>query len=418
MRVVSTCAAAGALFAVLLSSPAARAQNDEPPAPAEPPAAEPASEPAAAAPSELLVPTPPEWRLRYDEARAKLLTGEFTEAAARFSDLERTAANRVDRAIAHEQATLAAEWAQKNLAFVNRHDLGESTASAKALDRRTTDELVSLYTNGVFYGIGSGIWLGVLTEPKSAAAGILPAIALTGASVGTIIALDSGRGFRYGVPQSIVSGLYIGLEEGIAWTVWHNNRKGETDLTGKEQATIIWGLSTVGAVTGGILGQTLGTTPGRSSWVGSTALWTGTLLGFTTGALVKPDDPPPAVFAAAGVGLTLGTGLGLATASAVSPSIARVRFIDLGGLGGGLLSAGLYVALANDKADGRAASGITALGGLGGLAAAWALTSSMPDDRLRTEDPKDEEKSPIARLRPMLMPSEGGGMMGVGGLLQ
>lgn len=413
MRLVSACATAGVLASVLLLSPEARAQNDEPPPPADQPAEQPT-------PSELLVPTPPEWRLKYDEARAKLLTGDFEGAAARFAELEKTAVNRVDRAIAHEQRTLAAEWAQKDLAFVNRQKLGESTASAKALDVRTTDELVSLYTNGVFYGIGSGIWLAALTEPKSAAAGILPTIALTGASVGTIIALDSGRGFRYGVPQSIVSGLYIGLEEGIAWTVWHNNRKGETDLTGKEQATIIWGLSTVGAISGGLLGQALGTTPGRSSWVGSTALWTGTLLGFTTGALVKADDPPAAVFAAAGVGLTIGTGIGLGTASAVSPSIARVRFIDLGGLAGGLLSAGLYVALANDKADGRAASGITALGGLGGLAAAWAITSSMPDDRLRTEEPKEkeEEKSAIARLRPMLMPSEGGGMMGVGGLLQ
>lgn len=416
MRLVPACAA---LCASLFLPAAAYAQNDEPPPPAEQPAEPPAAQPAEpATASELLVPTSPEWRLQYDEARAKLLTGEFTEAAARFAELERTAQNRVDRAIAHEQHTLAAEWAQKNLAFVNRQQLGESTASAKALDRRTTDELVSLYTNGVFYGIGSGIWLAALTEPKSAAAGILPTIALTGASVGTVVALDSGRGFRYGVPQSIVSGLYIGLEEGIAWTVWHNNRKGETDLTGKEQATIIWGLSTVGAISGGILGQTLGTTPGRSSWVGSTALWTGTLLGFTTGALVKPDDPPPAVFAAAGVGLTIGTGIGLGTASAVSPSIARVRFIDLGGLAGGLLSAGLYVALANDKADGRAASGITALGGFGGLAAAWAITSSMPDDRLRTEEPKEEEKGAIARLRPMLMPSEGGGMMGIGGLLQ
>lgn len=248
---------------------------------------------------------------------------------------------------------------------------------------------------------------------RRAAAGILPTIALTAASVGTVIALDSGRGFRYGVPQSIVSGLYIGLESGIAWTVWHNTRRGETDLEGKEQATIIWGLSTVGAVTGGVLGQTLGTTPGRSSWVGSTALWSGLILAFTTGALVKEDDPPPEVFAAAGVGLGLGTVTGLATAGAVSPSVARVRFLDLGGLAGGLLSALLYVAIANEEANGRAASGITALGSFGGLAAAWALTSSMADDRLRTEEPPE----PVAKIRPMLMPTNGGGMMGVGGIL-
>jgi hypothetical protein len=119
------------------------------------------------------------------------------------------------------------------------------------------------------------------------------------------------------------------------------------------------------------------------------------------------------VFAAAGVGLGLGTITGLATAGSVSPSIARVRFLDLGGLAGGLLSAGLYVALANEKSNGRAASGITALGAFGGLAATWAITSSMPDDRLRTEEPPET----VAKIRPMLMPMNGGGMMGVGGIL-
>lgn len=405
---------AGAVAALVSLSFSSLARADEPPSEPEEAPAEAAAEP----PSDLLVPTPPEWRIAYEEARTKLLTGEFTDAAARFDALERSAVNRVDRAVAREQKTLAEEWARKHLAFVNRRDLGESSTSAKALDRRTTDELVSLYTNGVFYGIGSGIWLATVTEPKSAAAGILPTIGLTAATVGGIVALDSGRGLRYGVAQSIVSGLYIGLEEGIAWTVWQNTRN-DTDLKGKEQATIIWGLATAGAVTGGVLGETLGTTPGRSSWVGSTALWTGTLLAFGTGAVVKPDDPPPAVFAAAGVGLTLGTGIGLGTASAVSPSIARVRFLDLGGLAGGLLSAGLYVALANDKADGRAASGITALGGLGGLGAAWALTSSMADDRPRSDDGKPaEDEGPIAKLRPMMMPAQGGGMLGVGGLLE
>jgi hypothetical protein len=399
MRLVSACATLGALFLV---PSAAHAQNDEPP-----PAAD------ASATSDLLVPTPPEWRLRYDEARAKLLTGDFSDAAARFDELERTAVNRVDRAIAREQKTLASEWAHKNLAFVNRNQLGESSASAKAVDKRTTDELVSLYTNAVFYGIGSGVWLAVLTKPPTPAGGILPTIALTGASVGTVLALDSGRGFHYGVPQSIVSGLYIGLESGIAWTVWYNNEKGHANLEDKQQATIIWSLSTVGAVGGGVLGQTLGTTPGRSSWVGSTALWTGLILGFGTGAFVQEENLPPAPLAAAGVGLGIGTAVGIATAGAVSPSIARVRFLDLGGLAGGLLSAGLYVAAANDKANGRAASGITALGGFAGLATAWALTSGMPDDRLRTEEPPET----TAKWSPMLMPTDGGGMMGVGGLL-
>src|SRR4051812_22479442 len=118
---------------------------------------------------DLLVPTPPEWRMKYDDARSKLLTGEFADAAAKFDELEKTAVNRVDRAIAREQKTLASDWASRGLAFVSQKDLGESSATAKALDKRTTDELVSLYTNSVFYGLGSGIWLARLTKPTSAA---------------------------------------------------------------------------------------------------------------------------------------------------------------------------------------------------------------------------------------------------------
>jgi hypothetical protein len=408
MRLLPACAA---LLSLLAMPASARAQNDEPPPPAD--AHKP---PSAVDANDLVVPTPAEWTFKYEEARARFLIGEFADAAARFEELERTAVNRVDRAIAREQKTLAAEWSRRNLAFVNRSELRENAANAanaKQYDKRTKDELVFLYINASLYGIGSGIWLATITEPKTAGAGILPTLALTGASVGTIIALDAGRGLRYGVAQAITSGLWIGLESGITWSVWHNSRRGETDLKAKEQATVIWGLSTAGAITGGVLGQTLGTTPGRSSWVGSTALWSGLILGFTTGALVQEDDPPAAAMAATGIGLGLGTVTGLATAGAVSPRISRVRFLDLGGLAGGLLSAVLYVAVANDKANGRAASGITALGAFGGLAAAWALTSSMADDQLRTEEPPET----VAKIRPMLMPTNGGGMMGIGGVL-
>lgn len=403
------------------------AQGTPPPAPA--PGEPAAPEDIGVQTSDLLAPTPAEWKLNYDDARAKLVTGEFADAAVRFADLERTATNRLDRALAHEQRTLAAEWASRGLAFVHKSDLGESNASAKAVDKRTTDELVSLYTNAIFYGLGSGGWLATFTEPQSAAAGILPALALAGASVGTVIALDTGRGFRYGVPQSIVSGLYIGLEHGIVWGVWASNREG-SEWKAKGSATFVWALSSIGAISGGILGATLGTTPGRSAWVGSTALWSGVVVGFATAAVVDDRSASQASLAAAGVGLSVGTGVGLGTAGLVSPSIARVRFIDLGGIGGGLLSAGLYLSAANEKANGQAASGIAALGAVVGLASGWALTSGMAEDRLRapvpSEGPSPSGASPsspprriamIERLQPLLMPANGGALLGVGGSL-
>jgi len=363
--------------------------------------------------NELVAPTPPEWTVEYEAARSKLLAGEFTEAAALFAELEKTAVNRVDRAIAHEQLTLVEAWLKKN----PHGNANGNAVAAKAVDTRAYEELVLLYTNAIVYGIGSGIWVDVIAEPGTTATHVLPILALTGASIGTVVALDSGRGLPYGVAQGIVSGMWIGLEEGFAWTVWANNRKGVPNMTDKLQATILWSTATAGAIGGGVLGATLGTTPGRSSWVGSCALWTGAVTGFAMGAAVDEANLPPAALAAAGVGVTLGTALGLGSASAVSPSNARVHFIDLGGLGGGLLAAGAYIGAASGKADGRVASGLTAVGGAAGLAAVYALTASMPDDHLRTEQPP--EPSAIASVRPLLMPAQGGGgMMGVGGLLQ
>jgi hypothetical protein len=365
--------------------------------------------------SELLVPTPPEWRLRYDEARAKLVTGDFAGAAARFEELERTAVNRLDLALAREQRTLASEWASRGLAFVQRQDLGETPMSAKAVDKRTTDELVTLYTSSVLYGLGTGAWVATLTKPATPAAAILPTFALTGAAVGTVIGLDSGRGMRYGVPQSVVTGLNVGFEHGLVWSLWLDMQDGSAD--GATISTLIWSASTVGAFAGGVLGHTLGTTPGRSSWVGSTALWGGTVIGLATGALGGDGKTgTQTALAAGGVGLSLGTAVGMTTASHVSPSIALVRFLDLGAVAGGLLGAGLYLAGANDSADGNATAGITALGVTAGLASTWFLTASMPEDRPR---PAVDAAPPsaLAKLRPMLMPATGGAMMGLGGAL-
>ena len=394
-------------FSVLLPS-LARAQAEPPPPLTEP---SPAPEPA-----EHLAPTPIDWRADYESAREVLLAGDFDDAAKRFAALEKTATNRLDRALAQAQRSLAEAWAARKLAFVPRAQIGESNLTAKAVDKRTTDELAVLYTDAVLYGIGTGLWVAQLTEPKTAAGGILPMIGLTGASVGTVALLDSGRGLRYGVAQGIASGLAIGFESGIVWSILLENAS-PSSTTGKGTASLIWGLSTAGAITGGALGATLGTTPGRSSWVGSTALWTGTLAGLATGALGERQNEPTTPLAAAGVGLAAGTALGLATASGVSPSISRVRFLDLGGIGGGLLGGLLYWGAADEKVDGRALSGTTALGAAAGLGVVWALTSSMQQDRPLGPDEAAPKESWTARLRPSVAPVDRGATFGLTGVL-
>jgi hypothetical protein len=129
-----------------------------------------------------------------------------------------------------------------------------------------------------------------------------------------------------------------------------------------------------------------------------------------------------------GVGLTAGTGLGILTADVVSPSIGRVRLIDLSVLGG----AALYAGAANRDPNGHALSGATALGISAGLAIGWFATSRMERDRLRSVEPASKEpaqsskrndnpstRGPLSSIaenaRPMLMPGATGTMIGVGG---
>jgi hypothetical protein len=389
----------------------------EPPAPSNPTAAQPAPPSAGAFPAP--PGTPPttmpaagartaEWGAGYEHARAQLTAGAFSDAATRFEELERTATNPTDRALAHDQRALALDWWTRGLTLVKRSAAGEGSH----VDLRTTDELVSLYTSGVFHGIGTGVWVAVLAKPGSTAGNVLPALGFAGLNVAAIVGLDSGGGMKYGVPQSIVSGLNIGLEHGIAWTIY-GNAATDGEWSGGTNATVIWGASTAGAVAGGLIGHFAGSTPGRSSFVGSSALWTGLVLGFGSAAVLPEDDAKHAV-AVGAAGLSIGTIGGALLAGSVSPTIARVRFIDLGGIAGGLLAGGLYAAAANNGGSGQAAAGVTTLGIGGGLVVGWLLTSGMEDrPAFRSDEPPKPE---AVRMRPMISPTKNGGVVGVGGV--
>jgi hypothetical protein len=371
-------------------------------------------------------PTAPDWRSSYEGARAKLLAGDFASAAILFAELERTASNDVDRATARAQQMLADDWTARGIAFTRRQDLA-APEPVKLVDKRTTDEIVSLYLNSVLYGAGSGLWVATLTHPDSFAAAVLPVLVLTGGSVGTVMALDRGRGLRHGVAQSIVTGTYIGLEHGIAWTFFHNNKSGTPDLQPEVHASIIWGLATAGAVGGGLLGSVIPTTPGRSAWVGSTTLWTGALFGLAAAAVDKDHNGTP--LAIAGGGLTAGMPIGILTAGSISPSISRVRLLDVSGVVGGLIAAAVYAAaVKNNNSNGVAGS--MGIGTGVGLIAGFAATSSMGKDQLRTpadassDDSKSDsaqatvDKSFLARVHPLMTPSQyGGAIIGAGGSL-
>lgn len=319
--------------------------------------------------------------------------------------------------MAQELARISANLHGRGLTFVRKADLGESALSAKAAGERTLDEAAVLYLNAVIYGLGTGVWLGTHTEADSAAGAILPALVLAGAAAGGVALADSGDPLPYGVPQSVVSGMYIGLEQGLVWSLWNQASVDRADeWEGKTVATVVWGGATLGAVAGGVIGGVSGTTPGRASFVGSASLWGGGLAGLTVAALSSDDNAiDDRALLGAAIGLNAAAIGGALAAGPVSPSVARVRFLDLGGIAGGLLMGGLYISAADEDTDPRTLSGTVALGIGAGLTAAWFATAGMEPDR--GSDDKEGARKHERALSPTLIPTQGGAMLGIAGTL-
>ncbi len=372
-----------------LPPPAASSTGAAPPLPETappPPVVEPGDDPDAA------------FRMHYALGRASLLNGDFAAAEDAFGEAAAHTADPWHRRLAEEDRSLAHEWTARNLAFVNRSALGESGLTAKAVGVRTGDEIVSLYTTAVIYGVGTGLWIDALTGANQAAAVTLPPLLFAGASAGLVGLLDSGKGLKYGAGQAIVSGMWLGLEEGVVLAAYQGSQASNWSAGGT--ATFIWATSTAGAVAGGVAGATLPMTPGRASYVGSAGLWTGALGGLFLGAVTQDDGAP---WAGAAIGVAAGAVAGIVSAGPVSPSVAHVRFIDLGGIVGVLAAGGLYLAASGDNVDPHALSGAAALGAAGGLVTAFLLTRSMPKD-----DEPAEHLSLTTSWSPSIAPVPGG----------
>jgi hypothetical protein len=195
--------------------------------------------------------------------------------------------------------------------------------------------------------------------------------------------------------------------------LWHEEHyPGSTKWGAKTVATLTWGLGTAGALTGGVVGTFLGTTPGRASFMGSAALWTGAVVGTLAGAIDKKSDTG---LLAGGIALNLGAIGGAFLGAQVSPSIARVRFIDLGGLCGGLLVGGLYFAAADKDIGPRGAAASLGIGMATGVATAWYFTRHMEEDFPHT----GQTQSAVASMIPTIAPTTTGAglVLGVAGAL-
>ena len=346
-----------------------------------------------------------------------MLSGDFTAAAAAFENLGQTATHPFDRGLALELARLCQTWQQRGLVFVRRQDIGESGISAKAVDERTSDEIVSLYTASVFYGLGTGGWIAAQTEPTTVGGTILPSLALAGAAAGGVALLDSGRPMHYGVPQSIVAGMELGLYEGMTWSFWNQAHvRYSEEWSGKTVASVIWGTTTAGALAGGLVGNARGTTPGRASFVGSAGLWASAVSGLTVAALSKEDNrQDDNALLAAALGLNAGAIGAMVAAGSVSPTTARVRYMDLGGIAGGLVLGGLYLSAAGSDPNGQRMAGMTAAGVTGGLVTGWILTRKMAPDLGAQRQARST--APTMEIHPAILPMKNGMGFGFQGML-
>jgi hypothetical protein len=365
---------------------------------------------AASAPAWADEPSPAqEWSGRYEHARRLLVEGDYRHAETAFLDLAVDAPTDIDRRLAAEMARLAALSAAREEATIPPPDA--ATESGPRI--RTRDEITLLYATSFLYGAGTGTWFLLQAQPGSAFTATLPFIGITAAPVVAVAVIDGNHPLPHGMPHAIAQGIYVGLGEGILAATYQHaraHREDEARWKPEEVSSVLWGGATLGGVVGGTISAALPTTPGRASYIASATVWGGVLTGFTTGALL-PDTAhrTETSLLAADAGYNLSLVTGMLTASTVSPTVARVRIVDLCGVAGGFLFGGTYLAAAQRGTDSRATLGLAAIGAAGGLTLGWFSTTKMT---------REVPSTPAVSFDPTLLPVSGGAMAGVTGVIR
>jgi len=326
--------------APIASKDAPSAPSDSP-APASAPASAPTEGPAAPAPplpdqppaptsmqTESPAPSPElvaQWKSVYERGKAALAAGAFPIASRMLNDVALRAPDPALRAQARELGQLASYWTYNRLTLMpsgNTLPPGE-TPMALREDKRSIDELAILYGNTLIWGTGFGVAVGFASDSSDASTFFLPAIGMSALGAGALAYMDLRHGpLPYGVPQSITSGMYMGLVGGIYVS---GILAGENLVDNEEQIFpgLVWGSMTAGALVGGLVGATVPITPGRASFTSSGVIWGGLLSSLVTLGF-NDDDFTSGPFISGLIGATAGgvtTGL---LAGTIAPSIARV----------------------------------------------------------------------------------------------
>jgi hypothetical protein len=349
------------------------------------------------------------WRQGYEAARARMVEGKWREAEGRFRALAASAPSDGQRSLAEEMARLADSYAIR---------AAEIRAEPPAI--RSTDELTLLYASSFLYGAGTGAWFLLQIEPDTALTATLPFAAITAAPILAVATIDGYRKLPRGVPHAISAGLFLGTGQGV-WALGYQYARaarvreadGRSAMRWQPEsaATVLWGGATLGAVLGGALGSAVVTTPGRVSFVASTTMWSGALGGLTASALLPADQlRREHTFLIGGAGYNAGLLAGILGAGPISPSVARVRIVDLLGIAGGLATAGIYLSVANEVRP-RTAEGLAVVGAAAGLASGWYVTRNMPKEL------PGEAPPPVVVVNPAVTPVLGGATLGVSGAL-
>ena len=353
------------------------------------------------------------WSARYDAARKQLIDGHYRVAEIEFLDLAVSAPTDTDRRLAVEMARLAASWTSREVVLVPEE--------AVVRRPRTRDEITLLYATGFLYGAGTGAWFLLQVQPDTAFTATLPFIGITAAPIAALALVDGHSPLPHGMPHAIADGVYIGFGESLLIVGYQHARAHRVDVgrpdstrwRPNESSSVLWGGATLGGIVGGTVAAALPTTPGRATYTASVTVWSGLLTGFTAGALLsETDSRTEHSYLAADIGYNAGLLAGVLTADSVSPTVTRVRLIDLAGAGGGLAAGGTYLALSGRATDPRLSLGITALGAATGLVTGWVLTSGMPQDL-----PGSPPPAPAVTFQPTVAPMPGGVAVGVGGTM-
>jgi hypothetical protein len=254
--------------------------------------------------------------------------------------------------------------------------------------KRDAGEQALFYVASIAWAGGIPIFINGLASQDNAYAQVnlavdflVPLVAPIGIVIPPLVDLAYGK--RRGVPQTITTSMLLGFGEGIALNEYFSNRASTSFHTLTKDAWWLFGGTTVGMISGLVIAGFVPTTPGRAAWVGTTGLFTGLLAASIAGAASRPSDPSVS-FDREGrrnVGITgaiagaAGIAFGLSTATLLSPSDLRVHLIDLGWIGGAVISG-----LACNKCGAPDAFAAIAIGSAVGFGATFAATNWLKHD--------------------------------------